>query len=125
MSLDVYLTRGPDRVSACEECEGTGRRNDGPDGLFDYNITHNLSVMAGEAGIYEALWRPDEIGITKAEQLIRPLEEGLANLKSDPEKFKQFNAENGWGKYENLVAFVEKYLIAAKEYPDADVRVSR
>lgn len=89
------------------------------------NITHNLNKMAGEAGIYEHLWRPDEIGITKAAELIEPLRAGLALLKSDPSRFKKFNPENGWGTYEGLVAFVEKYLAACEEYPAAVVRVSR
>ena len=55
------------------------------------NITHNLNKMAGEAGIYKHLWRPDKIGITKAEQLVEPLRAGLEILKSDPERFKKFN----------------------------------
>ena len=65
--------------------------------VYESNITHNLSGMAREAGIYECLWRPEEIGITKAEQLIKPLEEGLALLKREPEHFKKFDAPNGWG----------------------------
>lgn len=89
------------------------------------NITHNLNKMAGDAGIYEHLWRPDEIGITKAAELIEPLRAGLALLKSDPSRFKKFNPENGWGTYDGLVAFVEKYLAACEEYPAATVRVSR
>jgi len=52
MSLDVYL-------------EVTK-----PTTIFEANITHNLNRMAQAAGIYEALWCPDEIGITKAAQLI-------------------------------------------------------
>ena len=43
------------------------------DYVYSANITHNLTKMADEAGIYECLWRPEEIGITKAGQLIEPL----------------------------------------------------
>lgn len=93
--------------------------------VYSANITHNLGKMAREAGIYEALWRPEEIGITKAEQLIKPLEEGLALLKREPEHFAQFNAPNGWGMYEHFVPFVEQYLEACRENPDADVSASR
>lgn len=107
MSLDVYLTHTQ------------------PTTVYDANITHNLGKMADEAGIYKHLWRPDEIGITKAEQLIEPLRSGLALLKSDPERFKKFDAENGWGLYIHFVPFVEKYLQACEEYPDAEVSVSR
>jgi hypothetical protein len=93
--------------------------------VYSANITHNLKNMAGEAGIYEHLWRPDEIQITKAKELIEPLRQGLHNLKSEPERYKKFNPENGWGSYDVLVKFIENYLNACYEYPDADVEVSR
>jgi hypothetical protein len=93
--------------------------------VFEANITHNLNRMASEAGIYECLWRPDEVGITRAEQLIAPLTAGLVRLKADPEHFKVFNPENGWGSYAGFVPWVEKYLRACEQYPTAVVRVSR
>lgn len=96
-----------------------------PTEVYWANITHNLNTMAMEAGIYQALWRPEEIGITRAEQLIEPLTEGLNKLKADPDHFKQYNSPNGWGMYENFVPFVEKYLQACKENPDSEVSVSR
>lgn len=95
------------------------------DKVYSANITHNLNTMAGEAGIYEHLWRPDEINITKAKELIEPLREGLHKLKSEPEKYKAFNPSNGWGSYEGLVRFVSNYLDACYENPEADVSVSR
>jgi hypothetical protein len=107
MSLDVYL-----KVTM-------------PTDVYSANITHNLGPMAQEAGIYMTLWCPDELGFTKAEELIGTLEEGLAKLKADPEHFKKFDAENGWGTYEHFVPFVEKYLEACKDNPEADVEVSR
>lgn len=107
MSLDVYLTETR------------------PTEVYWANITHNLTDMAEAAGIYECLWRPDEVGITKASQLIEPLTAGLAKLKADPAHYEQFNAENGWGLYEHFVPFVERYLDACKENPDAAVRASR
>jgi hypothetical protein len=107
MSLDVYLEVVRPTV------------------IYNANITHNLNRMAKEAGIYEVLWRPEEVGIVKASELIAPLQEGLARLKANPEHFKTFNPENGWGTYEGLVAFVEEYLNACGMNPDAAVRVWR
>jgi len=92
---------------------------------YQANITHNLGKMAGEAGIYECLWRPDEIGIEKASQLIERLRAGLQALRDDPERFMKFNPSNGWGTYEGLVQFVENYLAACEQYPDAGVSVWR
>lgn len=107
MSLDVYLTEVR------------------PSEVYSANITHNLNRMAAAAGLYEALWRPEELKIRLAVELIPLLERGLETLKTDPEKFRKLNAENGWGKYEHLVSFVEDYLAACRESPGAEVRVSR
>lgn len=107
MSLDVDLV----------ECK--------PTSVFSANITHNLGRMAEEAGIYKALWRPEEIGITKASQLIEPLTNGLEAMRADPSRFKAFNAKNGWGLYEHFVPWIEIYLEACKDNPDAEVMVDR
>jgi hypothetical protein len=107
MSLDVWLTAPR------------------PTLVYDANITHNLGAMAREAGIYQHLWRPDEIGITKAEQLIEPLTVGLALLRSDEPRFRAFDCPNGWGRYEDLISFVENYLAACIENPDAAVSAGR
>lgn len=93
--------------------------------VFDTNITHNLGAMAREAGIYMHLWRPDELGVKEARELIAPLQEGLAKLKADPEKYKKFDAINGWGTYEHFVPFVEGVLDACMQYPDGSIHTSR
>ncbi len=95
------------------------------DEVYSRNITHNLGKMADVAGIYQHLWRPDKIGIAKAAELIEPLEAGLKWLQADPEIFKVYNPNNGWGTYEGLVDFVSEYLQACRDNPGADVRVSR
>lgn len=89
--------------------------------VFSYNITHNLGKMAGEAGIYQHLWRPEELAITKAKQLIDPLTAGLERLRSDPDRFKKLNPDNGWGTYDGLLRFVDHYLDACREFPDATI----
>jgi len=96
-----------------------------PTAIYDANITHNLNKMAGAAGIYKHLWRPEEIGITTAGQLVAPLRAGLALLMAEPERFKAMNPPNGWGSYDNLVKFVNDYLHACEENAEAAVRVSR
>jgi hypothetical protein len=93
--------------------------------VYSANITHNLSKMASEAGIYQALWRPEEEGYYQASDLIEPLTKGLALLTANPEKFKAFNSPNGWGIYENFVPFVAKYLEACVAHPNANIEVNR
>lgn len=93
--------------------------------LYSRNITHNLGKMAGAAGIYDCMWRPDEHSITHAKQLIEPLTLGLKRLRSDPDHFKVHNPLNGWGTYEGLVAFVADYLDACERHPEATVYACR
>ena len=93
--------------------------------VFSENITHNLGTMADKAGIYYALWRPEEKGYKKAGDVVKVLEKGLKNLKDKPEYCKKFNAENGWGMYEHFVPFVENVLEACKKYPSATIFISR
>jgi hypothetical protein len=120
MSLDIYLT-GKRYISY-----DLGKTfTEDNEIVYQANITHNLGLMASKANIYYALWRPEEIGKTKAGQIIKLLEKGLADLKARPDYFKRFNALNGWGLYEHFVPFVERYLEACKESPDAIIEVSR
>jgi hypothetical protein len=95
-----------------------------PEGYSD-NITHNLNTMAQQAGIYMQVWRPEECGIKTASQLIEPLTVGIALLKSDPERFKKFDSSNGWGLYENFVPWLERYLEACINNPNAEVSADR
>lgn len=147
MSLDIYLKRSRyvsyDKGVTYEEDNET---------VYDCNITHNLTRLADEASIYEALWRPfnlhpdyhkedyeDEFGRTDydaewefecshtmyAKDVINILEKGLNELKDKPDYYKQFESDNGWGLYIQFVPFVEKYLNACKEFPDAIIECSR
>jgi hypothetical protein len=110
---------GQEPVIVLREAVGNDTR------VYRTNITHNLNRMAYIAGIYYALWRPDKIHIQKAQQLIEPLRAGLRELRSEPAIYEKYNPSNGWGSYEGLVHFVEKYLAACEQYPHAWVHVSR
>ena len=115
MSLDVYLTKVM------------------PTEVYSGNITHNLGKMASKVvlspgqTLYQIVWRPDECAppYTKASEIAELLDEGWNILLSDPEKYKRYNPENGWGSYEGLVNFVYNYRNACWDNPDAELRVSR
>lgn len=113
MSLTVTLSNAP--------CHACGLVKDG----YDANITHNLTSMANEAGIYEILWRPEENNITKASQLIAPLSDAIKLMKKDPERFKKHNSSNGWGSYKNFLPWLIEYLAACEKMPNAKVFANR
>ena len=102
-----------------------------PVSVYSGNITHNLGAMAGAVvlsngmTLYDVLWRPDEHEFKFARDVVDLLDEGWNILLSDPEKYKQFNPENGWGSYDGLEKFIYNYRNACWNNPDAELRVSR
>lgn len=144
MSLYVSLYSTAEETCTCFHC---GSEYKEQKLLYDANITHNLGGMAEKAGIYEALWRPyrlkenynkeieqldsndeqafESSTIVQAKEIVDIVRKGLTDLKARPEYYEQFNSSNGWGLYENFVPFVEDYLTALEENPDAIVSVSR
>ena len=118
MSLDVYLR---ERV----ECPCCGNLVKSGEVLYSANITHNLRLMAQCCGLYLPLWCPEDIGVEQASSLVEPLEKGIAYLKAWPARCRSTSPANGWGTYEGLIDFAERYLAACKEHPHALVEVSR
>jgi len=57
--------------------------------------------------------------------MIEPLRQGLELMKSDPERFQKFNPSNGWGSYKDFLPWIEKYLRACEDNPEADVSADR
>lgn len=104
------------------------------DEYFHLNLTHNLTEMAGkctilgscstkvtgELSLYDLMWHPEEnLGITKPTLgYITDLMECYKKLLQKPEYFKQFNPENGWGSYDQLLKGVKGYLSALQSIPD-------
>jgi len=135
MSLDVYLVRDVSEFLVAADLlqengfDAAAQRvrawAEDPERLYEANITHNLGPMAEAAGLYHVLWRPDEAGLRFARDLVPDMEAGLAALLADPDRFRRYDAPNGWGVYEHFVPFVRDYLEACKRHPDAGVEVSR
>lgn len=95
--------------------------------VWSGNITYNLGRMARQLtwgkrpSLYDVLWNPVEHHCLVARDIIPFLKEALYRLKFDPEYYKRFNPPNGWGTYEVLVDFVQSYLMACRQFPDATI----
>ncbi len=112
MSLNVRL------VNDVCLCCGRG------DEVYSSDVTHNLSLMALKAGLYEILWKPEENGITNAKQAIEPMIMAIKDMKNRPDYFKKFNPKNGFGDYDNFIVWLDEYLKACVSYPKAHINVS-
>ena len=115
MSLDIDLI---------EKWEGS---------VFSKNITHNLGKMAdnipvgNNTTLYDIMWDL-EVKFpkrTKAKQIAIALTKALIYINSNEEELSEYNPENGWGSYYNLKEFVELYLIACCEHPNARIKICR
>lgn len=90
---------------------------------FDFwhgNITHNLNKMAMHCvgcgiSLYSLLWRDEPP--TDIPKYIADLYSCLKILESDPDFFRQYNPENGWGTYEQLVKFTKDFIKALIDAP--------
>lgn len=108
MSLDVSLYKGDEW-------------------LFSANITHNLNFMAAQVhkDFYTAIWRPENLGLTRAGEVADVIIQHIQNFAYNRYKYKQFDAPNGWGTYDDLMDFVCNYLTACLKNPEAIVSVDR
>jgi hypothetical protein len=100
MSLDLYYS-----TDVCTKC-GRGEE------VAHVNVTYNLSQMWREAIPEDDRLIPID-GMTGKKALPK-LEKALLILTSDPEHFRKFNPENGWGTYEILVQAVRKCIAACR-----------
>lgn len=111
MSLDLYFYQDRDHTIQVAD---------------SLNITHNLRAMAEAAGIYEVVWRPEEVFVTPKAHNIDPiLREGIVRLLAYPDHFKQFDAPNGWGVYEHFMSFLKDLYWTCLKHPNAYVVASR
>ena len=87
--------------------------------VHSQNITHNLNKMAEAAGIYNALWHPAQ-GMTAAE-LEKAIKPAMLVMYDSPDRFKLFDAANGWGTYDDFMPWLEELLNACADHPNAIV----
>jgi hypothetical protein len=127
MGLNVYLkSKEKEKCTCtCDKCGNIHECEQQEEVYFDAYVTHNLIEMAKNCGIYVAVWRPEEINIKEAYQLIIPIEDAIDELKSYPEKFQFWQPKNGFGTYIGFLKFLEKYVEVCKKYPNAIIEVSR
>lgn len=107
MSLDIILT-------------------DGESGFVkSWNITHNLGKMASKAGLYYPLWRPGEMGVDTAGELIHHLRRGVRYAYDNQQELNAYAPRNEWGSLRLLLDVAEEYLDYCRKYPAATIFVSR
>lgn len=93
--------------------------------VWSRNITHNLNVIADKVGVYDHIWRADEVGIKYAKDNIQNLRVAMSRFYLEYDELLKLNPSNGWGTLDGLIEFTKAYLEACIEYPDAEIKTDR
>ena len=82
--------------------------------LYHSNYTGNVCPMWTEAGVYEALYESDGV---EAASIIPILEDGIADMETNPVTYVAMNPSNGWGDSVGALRFLRRLLAACKDDP--------
>jgi len=87
---------------------------------WDYpvNITWNVSELIRQSSGWDI---ENEQNNGTAEYIGKFIEHGISELEKHPEKYKQYEAPNGWGTVKGTLKFYRRFLEYLKEYPYAYV----
>lgn len=91
--------------------------------VFDLNITHNCNEMADFMGVYKEIWRPEELGITRAYEVKSALERSIAYLQTHD--ITHLEPDNKWGTQDQFLGFLYEYLDLVNRYPNARIEADR
>ena len=101
MSLDLYY-----KINPCPHC---GRSDE----EVHINVTYNLTKMWMAACPEDT--RLIEIDDMTGAEAKPKLERAFRKLMADPEKYKQYEPENGWGTYAGLLDKVNLCITFCKD----------
>ena len=104
---------------------------------FHINITHNLTDMASQwwiigssnynsdedsavVTLYDLLWHPkDNLNIeTPTMDYVLDIVSCYKTLLNNPDTFKKYNPDNGWGSYEQLIGKTKEFIAALIKISD-------
>lgn len=89
--------------------------------VWDRNVTSNLYAICERLGIEKVVYKPSEIGITRAEELIPHIKKSLQQISENYSELVLLQLQPE-GSVVHLQWMLESYLCACNLYPDAEVR---
>ena len=154
MSLDITATLKKSTIKCYDQCgtmyntwsteERHRETNYDIDRVLDINITHNLTTMADHVPIrfmhkdievlttlYRVMWHPEDIFVEMFQQseitledVTEPLTKGLNYLISHENVLREYNPDNFWGSYNNLLHTLVEYVRACNNWPEAIIETN-
>lgn len=91
--------------------------------VWEHDITHNLGRMARHVGLYDPMWRPEEMvpPVTTSDEALPLLVAGLDSLRARVAEVRQYEPPNGWGTVVDLLLMAERYIEACRQFPKARI----
>ena len=123
MSLDLSLTLEVGSVNCTHNL--TTMADNVPAGIMNVWDSETKGMVNREITLYEAMWRPDEVGIYNGSDLMTPLQAALEFMITNREALIEYNPENNWGNYEGLVEAVREMGKHCMMFPHARVECDR
>lgn len=86
----------------------------------------NKSALRLESGLWSVTWGMCEQGEWGPPMVLIPdLQKALGELRANPDRFAPFQKGVGIAcTYEGLIDFVEHYLLACQNYPEASIAIN-
>lgn len=111
MSYDIslYVTvdvGGPEPVEYCPASIGNYTSNVAP--MWTEALGHSLSDLAD----------------ANAGDSLPALQQAVAAMEADPDKYRAMNPGNGWGNYEGALDYLRDLRDACAAYPNATIHIS-
>ena len=83
---------------------------------LEINLTYNVSGMLRRAGLH-----PNVVNGMKVNEAYPIVSNVVAVMEDNPDYFRKYNPENGWGSYEHTLEALVKIGTALYEANDDDI----
>ena len=123
MSLDLSLNL---QVGHINLTHNLGKMADNvPAGTRDVFDSESKEMVVKEITLYEAMWRPEEVGIYKGSDLFNHMQVAMEYIITNEDELKQYNPDNGWGDYDGLKRAVKEMGKYCMMFPEAQLESDR
>lgn len=85
------------------------------------NYTYNCGSMFAKAT--EKQYSLSDLNGMNCKEVAKIINFAIINMRSNPEKYKKLNPENGWGDYTSFLEYVEKIEKGCLENPKCNLLV--
>ncbi len=84
------------------------------------NCTYNLGNMFKKALGFNF----SDLNGKRAGDVLSKLQLSIKDMRDNPDEYKEYNPDNGWGTYEGAFEYLVRIAEACENHPDATISIS-